>query len=212
MRCFVFFGIQGSGKGTQADLLSDSLQFQHVSIGDLFREQISLKTKLGLQVSEIISRGELVPDELVFDIIDQSLHPDRKGIIFDGFPRTLAQAEFLVKHFKVRQVFFLELSEAKAIARISSRRICRDCGQNYNLVSDPPSVENVCDACGGKLIIRNDDKPEAISRRLAEFYEQTLALKDFFAERGLLSEVDAGQEIEGVAKDIREIVASLPAE
>lgn len=210
MQCFVFFGIQGSGKGTQAELLSASLQFQHINIGDLFREQIARETPLGLQVRKIISRGELVPDELVFEIVDRSLLPDRRGIIFDGFPRTLVQADYLVRHFEVRQVFFLELAEAVAIARISSRRICRSCGQNYNLVSDPPREENVCDACGGELVIRNDDKPEAISRRLKEFYDQTLALKEFFAGRSLLSVVDAGQEIEAVAGEILEIVGSLP--
>jgi len=212
MQCFVFFGIQGSGKGTQAELLSEGLNFQHINIGDLFREQVMRKTDLGLQVQDIIGRGDLVPDNLVFEIVDKSLLPDRQGIIFDGFPRTLVQAEYLVEHFEVRQVFFLELEEKTAIARISSRRICPVCGQNYNLVSEPPQREDVCDECGGSLIIRNDDKPEAISRRLAEFYEQTLTLKEFFAERGLLTGVDASQDIEEVAAAIRTVVDSLPGE
>ncbi len=210
MHCFVFFGIQGSGKGTQAELLSASLSFQHINIGDLFREQVTRETTLGLQVRDIIGRGDLVPDDLVFEIVAKSLLPDRHGIIFDGFPRTLAQAKYLVRHFEVRQVFFLELAETAAIARISSRRICRDCGQNYNLVSDPPLQANICDECCGELIIRNDDKPEAISRRLNEFYEQTLALKEFFSGRGLLSQVDASLEIETVAAEIMKIVRSLP--
>ncbi|MDD4223452.1 MAG: nucleoside monophosphate kinase [Candidatus Cloacimonetes bacterium] len=210
MQCFVFFGIQGSGKGTQAELLSENLNYQHINIGDLFREQVLRQTDLGLQVQDIISRGELVPDSLVFEIVDSSLLPERQGIVFDGFPRTLVQAEYLVEHFQVRQVFFLELAEAVAIRRISSRRICNACGENYNLESDPPRQDDVCDKCGGELVIRNDDKPEAISRRLTEFYEQTLALKEFFASRDLLSEIDASQDVEEVAAAIRKAIGSLP--
>lgn len=210
MQCYVFFGIQGSGKGTQAELLSESLNYQHINIGDLFRDQVMRQTGLGLQVQDIIGRGDLVPDSLVFEIVSSSLLPGRQGIVFDGFPRTLPQAEYLVEHFEVRQVFFLGLDETTAIARISSRRICGVCGQNYNLVSDPPSREGFCDECGGELIIRNDDKPEAISRRLREFYEQTLALKEFFASRGLLCEIDASLEIEKVAAAIQETIDSLP--
>ncbi len=209
MQCYVFFGIQGSGKGTQAELLSERLNFQHINIGDLFREQVMKSTELGLQVQDIIRRGDLVPDSLVFEIMDSSLLPGRQGTVFDGFPRTLVQAEYLVEHFEVRQVFFLELAEEVSMIRISSRRICHACGKNYNLVSDPPQRENVCDDCGGALIIRNDDKPEAITRRMKEFYEQTLALKDFFAARGLLSMLDASLGIEAVAAAINAIVDKL---
>lgn len=209
MQCYVFFGIQGSGKGTQADILSESLNFQHVNIGDLFREQVMLQTDLGLQVQDIIRRGDLVPDSLVFEIVDKSLLKERQGIVFDGFPRTLVQAEYLVEHFNVRQVFFLRLDEEIAIARISSRRICSTCGQNYNLVSNPPQRQDICDECGGELVIRNDDKPESISRRLKEFYDQTLSLREFFSARGLLSEMDASQEVEALADSIKTIIGSL---
>lgn len=209
MQCFVFFGIQGSGKGTQALLLSESLNFQHVNIGDLLREQVVRQTELGLRVQDIIHRGELVPDELVFEIIQQSLLPDREGIVFDGFPRTLNQAEYLVEHFQVLQVFFLELDEKVAIQRISSRRICPDCGANYNLISNKPLRENICDECGGNLTMRKDDRPEAIAKRLKEFYEQTLVLKDFFDYRGLLSRIDAGSDVATVAGSIRSIVDGL---
>ena len=163
MQCYVFFGIQGSGKGTQALLLSEELNFQHVNIGDLLRAQVLQQTELGLQAQDIISRGELVPDELVFEIIARSLLPDRQGIVFDGFPRTVKQAEYLVEHFQVLMAFFLELDEATAIERISSRRICRNCGANYNLISNKPLQEDICDECEGILTIRNDDRPEAIS-------------------------------------------------
>jgi adenylate kinase len=209
MQCFVFFGIQGSGKGTQAELLSEALNFQHINIGDLFREQVMQRTDLGLKVQDIIGRGELVPDDLVFEIVDRSLLPERRGIVFDGFPRTLNQARYLVKHFQVLRVFFLELGEQQAIARIASRRVCTICGQNFNLVSNKPKVENTCDECGGDLSIRNDDRPEAISKRLNEFYNQTLGLRDFFAQHGLLSDIDAGRGIDEVAAEIVNIASGL---
>ena len=128
MQSFVFLGIQGSGKGTQAELLSERINFQHINIGDLLREQVMKRTELGLKVQDIIGRGDLVPDALVFEIVESSLNPDRKGIVFDGFPRTLVQAQYLVEHFEVLQVFFLELAEDEAIARLSSRRVCPACG------------------------------------------------------------------------------------
>ncbi len=212
MRCYVFFGLQGSGKGTQAVILSEEINFQHVNIGDLFREQVAQKTSLGRRVEDIISNGELVPDELVFDIINDSLLPNREGIVFDGFPRTMLQAEYLVRHFDVLQVFFLELSKSEAIKRISSRRICPSCGANYNLISDPPRQENICDACGSELTMRKDDRPEAISQRFREFYEQTLVLKEFFAEKGLLSEIDASQDINTVAASVLGVVKKLQSD
>ncbi len=209
MQCIVFFGIQGSGKGTQAELLSHSLNFQHINTGDLFRDQVSRGTELGLRVREIIGRGELVPDELVFQIVDSVLEPERKGIVFDGFPRTLAQAEFLVRHYEVLRVFFLQLEEADAINRISARRVCGDCGTNYNLKSNRPQRPDLCDKCGGALIIRKDDRPEAISKRFAEFYSQTLALKDFFGEQGLLTEINAGNSIDAIAGEIANTIGNL---
>lgn len=209
MQCYVFFGIQGSGKGTQAVLLSEELNFQHVNIGDLFREQVAQKTSLGRKVGEIISNGELVPDELVFEIIDSSLLPGREGIVFDGFPRTLVQAEYLVRHFEVLQVFFLELSESEAIKRISSRRICPNCGANFNLISDPPRQDDICDECGSELTMRKDDRPQAISRRFREFYEQTLVLKEYFQEKGLLSEIDASPDVDSVARSVLDIVGKI---
>ncbi len=209
MQCYVIFGIQGSGKGTQAELLSRDLDFQHVNTGDLFRYQVTHKTDLGNKVTEIISRGELVPDELVFQIVKSSLKEGCKGIVFDGFPRTMNQAKYLVEHFRVMQVFFLELAEEEAIRRISSRRVCSNCGQNFNLITSSPKRENTCDICGGDLMIRNDDKPEAITRRLKEFYEQTIVLKDYFAGLGLLTEINASTDIKTVASDIWKVIDNL---
>ncbi len=206
MQCYVFFGIQGSGKGTQAELLSRELDFQHVNMGDLLREQVSQQTELGRRVQDIIARGELVPDDLIFEIIDISLLPGCQGIVFDGFPRTVNQAEYLVRHFEVLQVFFLELDEAEAIERISSRRVCSECGANFNLISHKPLREGVCDICGGDLAIRKDDRPEAITKRLKEFYEQTLVLKEIFSELRLLSVIKASGSVTSIARDINAVV------
>lgn len=209
MKCYVFFGIQGSGKGTQAELLSKELNYQHINIGDLFRTQVALKTALGSKVSEIIRKGELVPDDLVFELVVSSLRPGCEGIVFDGFPRTLMQAEYLIEHFQVMRVFFLELSEETAIGRISSRRVCAACGANYNLVTNSPKIEGKCDACSGELTIRNDDRPEAISKRLKEFYDQTIVLQDFFANHGVLSRIDASGEVDEIASQILDVISKV---
>lgn len=209
MQCYVFFDIQGSGKGTQAKFLSERTGFQHVNIGDLLREQVALDTELGNEVSRIIEVGDLVSDDVIYKLIGDSFCPGCKGVVFDGFPRNIAQAEFLMQHFEVKRVFFLNLDQEKAIARISSRRVCSSCGLNYNLVSDVPSKKGVCDDCGGKLVVRDDDKPAAIARRFKKFYKRTFALRDFFETRGLLSEVDASMGIEEVSAAINAIVDSI---
>lgn len=202
MNCYAFIGIQGSGKGTQAVQLSAYLNYQHVNIGDLFRYNISNKTKLGLQVQEIIQQGRLVPDEVVFELVKSNQSSDVEGIVFDGFPRTVPQAEYLLQNYNLKRVFYLDLSEATALDRIRARRVCQDCGENYNLSSQLPAVADSCDVCGGKLIIRNDDKPEAIHKRFTEFYNQTLPLKAFFTEHNLLLTIPAEGSIAEIFQQI----------
>ncbi len=200
----VFLGIQGSGKGTQAKLLAEKTRYQHINIGDLFREQVARGTELGLKVKAIITRGDLVDDELVFELVNSTLAEDCPGIIFDGFPRTPAQAEFLLSHYRVKKVYYLDLSEADAIARIEARRICANCGENYNLISRKPRQDGICDTCGGDLKQRADDSGEAIRQRVKEFYTQTFQLKELFKAKGCLKEIPASLGID----EIREIISS----
>jgi len=202
MKCYAFLGIQGSGKGTQAKQLSSALQYQHINIGDLFRYHMQNNTTIGIQVRDIINRGELVSDEIVFELIKQSTNQAAQGIIFDGFPRTIPQAEHLLKHFQLLKVFYLELPEKTAIDRISARRVCRNCQQNYNLSTQHPLVDGVCDKCGGELIIRDDDSPDAIIKRFNEFYEQTQPLKLFFEKLDLLYIIKAELTIDDIFAQI----------
>ena len=209
MICYAFIGIQGSGKGTQAVQLSNALGYQHVNTGDLFRYHIKNNTNLGLKVQNIIQRGELVPDDLVFALVNDSIKSDVMGIVFDGFPRTIAQAEYLIKHYNLLKVFYLDLSEQVAIERISERRVCQNCQENYNLNTHPPKEKDICDTCGGMLIIRQDDSPEAIHKRFQEFINQTQPLKRFFEEHNLLALIPADRTIPEVYKHILTIISEL---
>ncbi len=212
MKCYAFLGIQGSGKGTQAEKLSKELGYQHINIGDLFRHHIKEETDIGLRVRDIIHRGELVNDELVFKVIRQSIDPQAQGIVFDGFPRTIPQAQHLMDNFELIWVFYLDLPEEIAVERISARRICKDCHQNYNLKTQPPKIADNCDLCGGELIIRRDDSPEGIHKRFLEFYEQTRPLQAFFEEQNVLSVIEADHGIEDIFELIMAEIRSIKQE
>jgi adenylate kinase len=198
MICYTFIGIQGSGKGTQAIKLSKYLNFQHINTGDLFRNHIINQTELGKHIQSIIAMGDLVSDDIVFELVQTSVDVKTKGLIFDGFPRTVLQAEYLLQHYEVKRVYFLQLDEQIALERISSRRICSKCPENYNIITKPSLKANICDKCGSPLIVRQDDQPEAVRKRFRLFHEETRPLIELFRDRGVLSIINANQQVEEI--------------
>jgi len=206
----IFLGPPGSGKGTQTKLLHQKLGGFYFEGGDVLRRKAEENNPLGKQIKEIIyQQGKLVPDRLMKKILEDWLvgKDIKKGIIFDGFPRSLAQyqdlKEILSKRGqKITKVIFLKVSEPVLISRLSSRRICPKCGLEFNLVTNPPKKDEVCDSCGTKLIQRADDAPEIIKARLKTYFEKTQPLVDLAKEEGILEEMDGERKIEEIHQEI----------
>ncbi len=194
----VFLGIQGSGKGTQAGLLHKKYGFDHINIGGLLRSYMARKTPLGEKISKYMVRGELVPDKYIFTLIEENIHPEARGMILDGFPRTIRQAEFMEEKLDVNYAIFFDLDDELAIKRLTSRRICPNCKKDYNLRIKKPKEDEICDDCGEKLIQRNDDHKEAIVRRLNIFHRQTKPVICFFEDRDMLIQIDAQESPEQI--------------
>ncbi len=217
----ILIGPQGSGKGTQADLIAERMGLVKISTGDLFRSEIKASTEIGKQVQTILERGELVPDETTLSIVEERLDQiqadGKAGAVFDGFPRTKGQAEGLdhalrARNQQVDNVIELRLAEIVLIHRLSGRRVCSECGRGYHLESHPPAVPGVCDHCGGSLTQRSDDTAESIHRRLALYAELTAPLLDYYRHRGIVELVDADQSVDDVARDIAGILMPVGAE
>lgn len=204
----VMFGPPGAGKGTQALLLARKYKVPHVSTGDILREAIAARTDVGIIAQSFMDKGNLVPDEIVLEIVEKKLESDCKdGFILDGFPRTVPQAEgldlFLNKIGEsLERVVDLELSDDDIIHRLSNRLVCPSCGASYNLESKPPKIEGVCDICGAKLVRRPDDDPESIRTRLVSYAENTAPLLEYYKNYGLLVKVDAGGSAEDIQNNI----------
>lgn len=202
----VLFGIQGSGKGTQATMLSEKLAMKHINLGEMFRQEITSASEMGNIAKEYIDKGNLVPDEYVYHMIDNYVGLGIKGLIFDGFPRNKDQADYLVKHYDIDFVIYLDLNDTEAKKRISARVRCKDCHEKYNLLATPPQVEGVCDVCGGVVTSRDDDTPKAIDQRLARFHKETKSLIKYFQKKELLYYVDAIDDIDVVNEKILAII------
>ena len=204
MRKYVIMGIQGSGKGTQATLIAERFGLVHISVGDIFRWHIQFHTKLGAAVKRIVDSGELVGDDLVHSVVQErlQLHDWNYGFIVDGFPRNADQAEFFLEGYDIDGVINLELPDSEVEARVLSRRLCSGCGLDYNLIASRPDVEDTCDVCGGKLVRRDDDTPEALARRLRDYHEKTQPVIEIFERKEFVAHVDATQDRETVFADI----------
>jgi adenylate kinase len=188
----IFLGPPGAGKGTISDLAVDKLGLPHISTGDLFRAAVKNGTPLGLKVKDIMASGGLVPDELTIELVKERLsRPDvSKGWILDGFPRTIPQAEALEKIASVDSVVNFEVADEIVVGRLSGRRMCKTCGKIYHVKNMPPKKEGVCDADGGPLYIRDDDKEDAIKVRLETYRKSTAPLIDWYGKKGKLLTID----------------------
>jgi adenylate kinase len=202
MMNIVFLGPPGSGKGTQAKILAQRKNFLHISTGDLFREEIEKKSELGLKVKSFIDEGKLVPDNIVLDVIKRRINLS-SNILFDGFPRTVEQAEGLSQMMeeiskKIDIVFFFEISDNEVIKRIVARRSCQKCGRIYNLITNPPLNDEACDICGVKLYQRDDDREDVIKKRLEVYKIQTSPLISYYRLEGIFEVIDASKGVEEI--------------
>ena len=209
----IMLGAPGAGKGTQAKMIADKCNVPHISTGDIFRANIKNGTELGSKAKAYMDKGLLVPDELVCDLVVDRIQQDdcKDGYILDGFPRTIPQAHALEDALnaigqKVDFALDIEVPDANIIDRMAGRRACVGCGATYHVLFNPTKVEGVCDVCGEKLILRDDDKPETVQNRLNVYHDQTKPLIDFYAERNVLAEVDGTQSMDKVFSDILKIL------
>jgi adenylate kinase len=205
VRKFIIMGIQGSGKGTQAKLLADDLELEHVSVGDIFRWNVQHHTKLGAQVKRIMSSGHLVDDDLVEAVVRERLaaHDWNYGFIIDGFPRNARQAEFFLETYDIDGVINLYLPDEEVTRRVMARRLCSQCGLDYNLIASRPQQPETCDVCHGALVARDDDNPEALAVRLSEYHEETKPLIEIFERKEFVATFDATRPVDEVQATIR---------
>ena len=209
----IMLGAPGAGKGTQAKKISEKYQIPHISTGDIFRANIKNGTELGKKAKTYMDQGLLVPDELVVDLVVDRVNQDdcANGYVLDGFPRTIPQAEALDAALaklglKVDYAINVEVPDENIVNRMSGRRACVDCGATSHIVYAPTKVENICDKCGGTLILRDDDKPETVTKRLGVYHEQTQPLIDYYTKSGTLKEVDGTIDINDVFAAIVKIL------
>jgi len=200
----ILFGPQGSGKGTQAEMLEKKFGLYHLSMGDELRKEIKSGSALGKKLEKIMNKGLLVPSEITNQIALKisKLKESKNGIIFDGYPRSMDQWLFLKKNFKIDAAIELHLTEKESVRRISSRRLCPKCGRNYNTIYIIPKVAGRCDDDNQKLVQRDDDTPKAVMDRLEIYHSQTEPLKKEYDKLGILSVIEGDQSIQKVSKDI----------
>lgn len=201
----ILLGAPGAGKGTQAEILASKLSIPTISTGNILREAIKNGTETGLKAKSFMDKGMLVPDDVIIGIVKERLaQPDcANGYILDGMPRTLPQAQALLDNgIEIDRVVSIEVDDAMIEARMTGRRVCGKCGASYHVVANPPKTEGICNACGSELVIRDDDKPETVRRRLTVYHNETEALKGFYEKLGKLRLVEGNQPIEDATRDI----------
>ena len=201
----ILLGAPGAGKGTQAEILVEKLGIPAISTGNMLREAMANGTPVGKQAKHYMDNGLLVPDEVILGIVAERVaQPDcAKGFILDGVTRTLAQAEALeATGVRIDHVVSIEIDDSVIEGRMTGRRVCSKCGASFHIVANPPKSEGVCDSCGSELIIRKDDAPETVRRRLDVYHAETEVLKEFYQKLGKLRIVEGNQPIEDANRDI----------
>ncbi|MFP3880256.1 MAG: adenylate kinase, partial [Dehalococcoidia bacterium] len=208
-------GAPGAGKGTQADILSQQMSLPHIASGDLFRQALEEKTEVGLLAKNYMDKGGLVPDEITIRMILERINrPDcASGCLFDGFPRTLPQAQVLDKAFQeqgksIDKAIYIEVPSEELVKRLSGRWLCRNCQTPYHTVSSPPKVPGKCDKCGGELYQRSDDREETVKERLKVFFAQTVPILDYYEKQNKLIKVNGNLGIQGVAREIMSVLGA----
>lgn len=209
----VMLGAPGAGKGTQAKMIAAKYEVPHISTGDIFRTNIKNGTELGKKAKEYMDQGLLVPDELTVDLVIDRLSQEdcAKGYILDGFPRTIPQAEALdaalsKRGEKMDYAIDVDVPDENIVNRMSGRRACTGCGATYHIVHNPSKRGDVCEVCGETLILRDDDKPETVQKRLTVYHEQTQPLIDYYTQQGILKTVDGTQDMNDVFTDVTKIL------
>ena len=211
----IMLGAPGAGKGTQAKQIADKYGVPHISTGDIFRANIKNGTELGKKAKEYMDQGLLVPDELTCDLVMDRIQQDdcKNGFILDGFPRTIPQAEALTAALekineKMDYAIDVDVPDENIVNRMSGRRACLNCGATYHIVSIPTKVEGICDRCGQPVVLRDDDKPETVLKRLDVYHKQTQPLIDYYNEQGVLRSVDGTIDMNDVFAAINDILGA----
>src|SRR6516165_4184982 len=212
MRKYVIMGIQGSGKGTHARMLAGDLDLEHIAVGDIFRWNVQHHTKLGALVRRTMAAGLLVGDDLVEGVVGARLreHDWNYGFIIDGFPRNPRQAEFFLESYDIDGVIHLDMPDSEVRRRVLARRLCANCGVDYNLIQSRPATEGVCDVFGGNLVTREDDTEEALVVRLREYHEKTDPVLDLFRRKEYVATIDATASKEEIQQEIRDKLGLPP--
>ena len=211
----IMLGAPGAGKGTQAKKIAAKYSIPHISTGDIFRANIKNGTELGLKAKSYMDAGGLVPDEITIGMLLDRIHQAdcENGYVLDGFPRTIPQAESLTEALKkngeaIDFAVNVDVPDENIINRMSGRRACLNCGATYHIVYNAPKTENVCDTCGQELVLRDDDKPETVKKRLAVYHDQTQPLIEYYKKEGVLKEVDGTRDMEEVFQAIVDILGA----